>query len=125
MQVLEGKLTAGELSTFIILALFVGGNIAGLASTIAQLVQASSAQSSCACVPCARTQVRHHAVDPSLADKLSTFIILAFFVGGNIAGLASTTAQLVQARVLQAGKGSPCLCARVRVRVQARHTCSV
>ena len=41
LQVLEGKLTAGQLSTFIILALFVGGNIAGLASTIAQLVQAS------------------------------------------------------------------------------------
>lgn len=55
VQVLQGKLTAGELSTFIILSLFVGGNIAGLASTIGQLVQVHLSScsrvhlSSCSC----------------------------------------------------------------------------
>ena len=35
-------MTAGDLSTFIIYAIFVGGNLGGLAGTIGQLVQVPS-----------------------------------------------------------------------------------
>jgi hypothetical protein len=39
MQVVEGKMTAGELSSFVIYALYVGGNVAALAGVISSLIQ--------------------------------------------------------------------------------------
>lgn len=41
-QVVLGKLTAGSLSTFVIYALYVGTNAAGVAQVVAQLIQASN-----------------------------------------------------------------------------------
>ena len=38
-QVVEGKLTAGELSSFVIYALYVGSNVGSLASVISNLIQ--------------------------------------------------------------------------------------
>ena len=38
----EGKLTAGELSSFVIYALYVGSNVGSLASVISNLIQVSS-----------------------------------------------------------------------------------
>lgn len=43
MQVVDAKLTAGELSSFVIYALYVGTNVGSLASVISNLIQASSA----------------------------------------------------------------------------------
>ena len=40
-------MTPGDLSTFIIYAIFVGGNIGGLAGTIGQLVQVLEAHPTC------------------------------------------------------------------------------
>lgn len=42
LQVVEGKLTAGELSSFVIYALYVGSNVGSLASVISNLIQVSS-----------------------------------------------------------------------------------
>lgn len=39
IQVVEGKLSAGELSSFVIYALYVGGNVGSLASVISNLIQ--------------------------------------------------------------------------------------
>jgi ABC-type bacteriocin/lantibiotic exporter with double-glycine peptidase domain len=39
MQVVEGKMTAGELSSFVIYALYVGGNVGALAGVISSLIQ--------------------------------------------------------------------------------------
>ena len=41
-QVVDAYLTAGDLSTFIIYALYVGGNVGALAGVISNLIQASS-----------------------------------------------------------------------------------
>ncbi len=41
MQVVEGRLTAGELSSFVIYALYVGSNVGSLASVISNLIQVS------------------------------------------------------------------------------------
>lgn len=38
-QVVDGKLTAGELSTFVIYALYVGTNVGALAGVISNLIQ--------------------------------------------------------------------------------------
>ena len=40
-QVVDAYLTAGDLSTFIIYALYVGGNVGALAGVISNLIQAS------------------------------------------------------------------------------------
>ena len=40
-QVVEGKLSAGELSSFVIYALYVGSNVGSLASVISNLIQVS------------------------------------------------------------------------------------
>ena len=42
LQVVEGKLSAGELSSFVIYALYVGSNVGSLASVISNLIQVSS-----------------------------------------------------------------------------------
>ncbi|CAK0787881.1 hypothetical protein CVIRNUC_011103 [Coccomyxa viridis] len=42
-QVVEGKLSAGELSSFVIYALYVGSNVGSLASVISNLIQAVGA----------------------------------------------------------------------------------
>lgn len=42
MQVVDGKLTAGQLSSFVIYALYVGTNVGSLASVISNLIQVSS-----------------------------------------------------------------------------------
>ncbi len=41
--VVEGKLTPGELSTFIIYAIYVGGEVGSIASVISSLVQVKGA----------------------------------------------------------------------------------
>ena len=41
--VVEGKLTPGELSTFIIYAIYVGGEVGSIASVISSLVQVRGA----------------------------------------------------------------------------------
>jgi len=41
VQVVDAKLTAGELSSFVIYALYVGSNVGSLASVISNLIQAS------------------------------------------------------------------------------------
>lgn len=41
-QVVGGKLTAGELSTFVIYALYVGANVGSLAGVISNLIQVPS-----------------------------------------------------------------------------------
>ena len=41
-QVVEGKLSAGELSSFVIYALYVGSNVGSLASVISNLIQVST-----------------------------------------------------------------------------------
>lgn len=38
-QVVEGKLSAGELSSFVIYALYVGSNVGALAGVISNLIQ--------------------------------------------------------------------------------------
>ena len=43
-QVVDAYLTAGDLSTFIIYALYVGGNVGALAGVISNLIQASLPQ---------------------------------------------------------------------------------
>ena len=43
-QVVDGKLTAGELSTFVIYALYVGSNVGALAGVISNLIQVSAAK---------------------------------------------------------------------------------
>ncbi len=42
LQVVDGKLTAGQLSSFVIYALYVGTNVGSLASVISNLIQVSS-----------------------------------------------------------------------------------
>ena len=42
LQVVEGKLSAGELSSFVIYALYVGSNVGSLASVISNLIQVST-----------------------------------------------------------------------------------
>ena len=50
IQVVEGKLSAGELSSFVIYALYVGGNVGSLASVISNLIQVSSGKPLCCTV---------------------------------------------------------------------------
>ena len=58
-QVVEGKLSAGELSSFVIYALYVGSNVGSLASVISNLIQVSMST-------CSR-ELSNFAGDPSCA----------------------------------------------------------